>query len=289
MILCLLLSVLLNTAPGGLNTAPGGDESLSQARAQFDSGKYTDAVKTLTGVLQKEPQDPDAHFWLGRSYYELHDYDKAIDQAEMSVKYAPKNAEYTQWLGRAYGGKAEESHSFFLARKVKKAFEEAVKLNPLNLAARRDLMQYLTEAPWIVGGDKKEARKQIDAIMAADPLEGRLARAAYYDADKDWKEAEAEYLSILASKPDKIQPYMEAANYFADRKDAANIDKALDAAAHLKSDDPRQKYYRAVALIVRNTQPSTAEQLLKAYIAAPERSDYPSHRSANEWLGRIRR
>src|SRR5215470_14616661 len=98
---------------------------------------------------------------------------------ETSVKLAPDNSEYNRWLGRAYGGKAEKSRSFFLARKVKKAFETAVHLAPQSIEARRDLMQFCIEAPWIVGGDKGTAKEQIDAIQKLSPLEGRLARAAY--------------------------------------------------------------------------------------------------------------
>ena len=282
MILSLLLSVVLAAAPP--------EEAIQKARSSFDSGNYTEAVKTLTAALVQSPEEASAHYWLARSYYEMRNYDKAVDHAELAVKFAPKSAEYTQWLGRAYGGKAEQGHSFFLARKVKRTFEDAVRLNPFNVEARRDLMQYLVEAPWIVGGDKKEARKQIDAIAAIDPLQGRLARAAYFETNKEWKEADAEYLAILAMNPTRVEPYMEAANYFADRKDARSLERALEGAAHLNSSDPRQNYYRAALFILRETGLSTAEQLLKAYIAnVPERSDYPSHKSATEWLNRVRR
>jgi tetratricopeptide (TPR) repeat protein len=281
MILPLIFSLFLTLSPY--------QESIDKARASFDSGNYAEAIKTLNAELARSPQEASIHYWLTRCYYELRNYDKAIEHGELAVKYAPKNAEYADWLGRAYGGKAEEGHSFFLARKVKKAFEDAVRLNPFNVDARRDLMQYLTEAPWIVGGDKKEARKQVDAIAAIDPLQGRLAYAAYCEASKDWNEADAEYLAILDAKPNKIGPYMDAANYFADRKDARNLERALDAAAHLNSSDPRQNYYRAIVLILRGTDLPKAEQLLKAYIALPERSDFPSRKHANEWLAKTRR
>jgi tetratricopeptide (TPR) repeat protein len=284
MILGLILSILLITP----------EDSVQRARSSFDAGNYNEAVKTLTAALTPAPTDAatnaSIHYWLARSYYEQRNYDRAVDNAETAVKLAPQNAEYTQWLGRAYGGKAEEGHSFFLARKVKKAFEDAVRLNPFSVDARRDLMQYLVEAPWIVGGDKKEARKQIEAITAIDPLQGQLARGSYLEADKDWKGADAEYLAIIGEKPNRIEPYMEAAAYFAGRKDAGNIERSLAAAAHLNSKDPRQDFYRAVALVLKGTELPTAEKLLKSYVAnVPERSDYPSHKSADNWLTRIPR
>src|SRR5439155_2051958 len=213
----LYLSVLLSTQ-WTLTSAP-----LQLARSQFDSGNYAAAVKTLGGAIRENPQDPAFHFWLARSYYETRDYDKAVTSAETAVRLAPENAEYNRWLGRAYGGKAEQSNSFFLARKVKQAFEAAVRLAPRSIEARRDLMQYCVEAPWIVGGDKDKARQQIEAISLLDPVEGRMARAAYLATDKQWKAAESEYLSILDQRPQHIDAYIEAADFFADRKDAKNL------------------------------------------------------------------
>ena len=276
MIFCfLLLSAVLN------------EEPVHTARSQFDSGDYRGAVKTLTAALLESPKDSSLQYWIARSYYELQDFDNAISHAEAAVQLAPQNAEYNRWLGRAYGGKAERSHSFFLARKVKKAFEAAVRLAPHNIAARRDLMQYCVEAPWIVGGDKQKAREQIEAIAGLDPLQGGLARAAYLATDKQWKAAEAVYLSIVNQQPPNFEAYMEAADFFAGRKDEENLERTLVAASSLDARDPRIAYYRAVCLILSGTEFATAEKLLRNYIAnVPGRSDYPSHNSAMEWLRR---
>jgi len=216
----------------------------------------------------------------------LRDYDKAISGSETAVKLDPKNAEYNRWLGRAYGAKAEQSRSFFLARKVKQAFEAAVRLAPGDIAARRDLMQYCVEAPWIVGGDKDKARQQIEAIAAIDPIQGKMARAAYLSTDKQWKAAEAEYVSLMGQHPQNLDAYMEAADYFAGRNDANNLERAINTASQIGPQDPRLNYYRAVVLVLRQSELPTAAKLLQAYISVPERSDYPSHRSATEWLRR---
>src|SRR2546427_11853577 len=138
-----LISVLLNFGPA------------ETARAAFEMGNYSAAVKAATAALAGGQQDASLHYWALRSYYELHDYEKAITHGEQAVKLDPSNAEYNQWLGRAYGERAEENHSFFLARKVKQAFEAAVHLSPTSVSARRDLMEFFAQAPWIVGGDKQ--------------------------------------------------------------------------------------------------------------------------------------
>ena len=167
---------------------------------------------------------------------------------------------------------------------MKKAFETAVTLDPLNIDARRDLMEYLVEAPWIVGGDKDKAKEQIEFINKLDPIEGRLAQAAFFSAEKKWKEAQIEYLAALDQRPGKIDAYMEAADFFADRKDADHLQHALDGAARLGVRDPRLDFYRAVLLLLRRVDLSSADALLRSYLNVPERSDYPSHKSASTWL-----
>jgi tetratricopeptide (TPR) repeat protein len=270
----LLFALLLNEA------------TIQTAQSQFDAGNYKAALDTLSTALAKSPNDAPLHYWSARSNYELRDYDKAISESETAVKLDPKNAEYNRWLGRAYGAKAEQSRSFFLARKVKQAFEAAVRLAPGDIAARRDLMQYCVEAPWIVGGDKDKARQQIEAIAAIDPIQGKMARAAYLATDKQWKAAEAEYVSLMGQHPQNLDAYIEAADYFAGRNDANNLERAINGASQLGPQDPRQNYYRAVVLVLRQSELPTAAKLLQAYISVPERSDYPSHRSATEWLRR---
>lgn len=283
----LLLSAMLNMEPGP-TPGPTAATAVDAARAAFETGNYTEAIRTASGALSAGPEDPSLHYWALRSYYELHDYDKAVTQGEQAVKLDPANAEYTRWLGRAYGEKAEQSHSFFLARKVKQAFEAAVHLAPTSIPAHRDLMEFLAQAPWIVGGDKQKAKEQIDEISKMDSTEGHLARGSYFQADKKWKEAEAEYVAVLSASPRRIDDYMEAAEFFERRKDVQRIEEAVESASRIDSKDPRLEYYNAVSLILRGREIPTAEKLLRSYVAnIPERSDYPSHKAAQEWLNRI--
>jgi len=283
--LLLLTSFLLQISP-----AVAAAEPADTARAQFETGNYSAAIKTVTAALSEAPEDASLHFWALRSYYELRDYNNAVTHGEKAVRLDPQNAEYSRWLGRAYGAKAEQNHSFFIARKVKQAFEAAVHLAPMSIPARRDLMQYLTEAPWIVGGDKTKAREQIEVISKIDPVEGHLARAAYFAADKKWQEAEREYVAAVDAHPQRLDSYIEAAEFFEDRKNAQQIERVVDAARRVDPKDPRLDYYTAVSLILRRNELPVAEHLLRSYLAnVPQRSDYPSHRAAEQWLSLIGR
>ena len=263
--------------------------SLQNAIRQFNSGNYSGAVSTLQAAVIANPNNAELFYWLGRSYYELHDYDNAISNLEKAVQLDPKNSDYHLWLGRAYGGKADREHSFFLAKKVKKEFEDAVATNPSNIPARRDLEEFDIDAPWVVGGNKDEAKAQVEAITAIDPVQGHLARA-FYNAQvtKKHDAAESEYQQVLAAKPNKVEPYFEAADYFIKQNKPAELKAAIDGAAALNPNDPRVAYYRGVYGVLSAIDPSHSEQDLKSYLAStPDRSDWPSHAAAREWLGRL--
>jgi tetratricopeptide (TPR) repeat protein len=272
------------------NGSPADATAMIQtAQRQINSGNYSGAIATLQAAVSQNSSNAEAYYWLGRSYYEIRDYDNAITAAEKSVALDAKNSAYHDWLGRIYGGKADRDRSFTYARKVKKEFETAVQLNPSNIPARRDLEEYLIEAPWVVGGNKDEAAKQVDAIAAIDPVEGHLARAVFdLDSLKKPDLAEKEYRDVLAAKPTKIDPYFEVIGFFQKQNKPADMQTAIQAAALVSPNDPRLAYARGVALVLANSNLPEAEKDLKSYLAStPDRSDWPSHAAAREWLGRL--
>lgn len=283
--LVFFLLLLVSPIPARADNAA----AFESAHKEFEAGDYPAAMSTLREIMAASPNDAKANYWLARCYYELRDFNSAITYAEKAVHLEPQNSLYHQWLGRSYGEKADREHSFFLARKVKKEFQQAVKLDPSNLEARLDLMEFDIDAPWVVGGNKDEAREQIEAISAADPIEGHLARAAFFlRVQKKPDLAENEYRQILEAKPAKIEPYLEIVGFYQHQSKPSEMETAMQAAAAVNASDPRLAYYRGVARIVSGNQLAAAEQYLKKYIAStPERSDWPSHAAARLWLGQL--
>ena len=286
----LLAAVALVSIGSPLTAAPGDSSSeIQTAQRQFNAGNYAAAISTLQSAVTQNSSNAEAYYWLGRSYYEVSDFDSAVVQAEKSVSLDPKNSLYHQWLGRIYGGKADRDRSFSLAKKVKKVFQDAVSLNPSNLEARRDLEEYCLDAPWIVGGSKDEALEQVNAIAAIDPVRGHLARALYdREALKKPDDAENEIRQVLAAKPKDVEPYFEAAGFYQSQNKPEDMRAAVQAASAASPNDPRLDFYRGVAAVLSNTDLSTAERDLKSYLAStPDRSDWPPHAAAREWLGRL--
>jgi len=281
--MALLVSALLAPAPMQWTHDPA-----VIAQGQFDRGDYPSAIDTLSTAIAANPHDARLFHWRSRCYLEMKDYARAIADAERAVAERSDSSEYRRWTGRAYGGGAEQAKSFSLARKVKAAFEEAVKLDPSNVDARRDLAEFYLEAPWIVGGDRGKALKEADAIARLDPVAGHLAHAAYSRHEKRLADAEADYQRALDLRPSRIDPYFEAADFYEKRADAAKLANTVEQGWQVAPGDVRLLYYKAVALVLANQNLTEADGLLRRYLTtSPRRSDFPSHAAALQWRGRL--
>jgi cytochrome c-type biogenesis protein CcmH/NrfG len=256
-----------------------------------NAGRYQELAEALQTALESQPQSAVLHYWLGRSYYELRDYNRAESSLDRATKLAPDGSEYYDWLGKASGRKAQQVNPFSamsLARKTHRSFETAVRLSPTNIEAQRDLIRYLLNAPGFLGGGEDKALKQIQALSVVGAVDGMLARAEYYATRKKFDLAAAEYQKILKTDVRRIGVQMEIAEYYRDRGDAASMQAAVDAAAKLRPDDPRLEYYRGVALILARQDSAGAEKHLRTYLqTVPDGSQVPSHSSAHEWLGKL--
>lgn len=96
----------------------------------------------------------------GQAAYARGDYARAADVLAEAVRRAPADDEAVYWLGKAYGRQAERAgwlEAVKLARKTRDALERAVKLNPDNHDAVRDLADYYDQAPGFLGGDARKA------------------------------------------------------------------------------------------------------------------------------------
>jgi tetratricopeptide (TPR) repeat protein len=282
-----LLSAGLLIAPRVLRADAAS--AIQSARRQMDAGNYSAAITTLQGAVPGNASNAEVVYWLGRAYYEMKDWDNAVAQGEKSIAIDAKNSLYHQWLGREYGGKADRDRSFSDAKKVKAEFKQAVALDPSNIAARRDLEEYCLDAPWIAGGSKDEALEQVKGIAAVDPVAGHVAQALYdREGLKNNDETDLELKQVLAAHPKSIDSYLEVADFYRQLNKPADMNTALDAAAHVSSSDPRVAYFRGVAGVLSNSNLPDSERDLKSYLAStPDRSDWPSHAGAREWLGRL--
>ena len=267
------------------------EESLEAGKQAFEVSDYAKAIHLLQSTAAAEPANAEVHLWLARAYYELQEHDAAVNSAEKAVKMDPGNSRYHEWLGRAYGQKAEHSSWFSalgFAKKTRKEFETAVKLDGNNFAARQALVEYDCSAPGIAGGGEDKARPEIAELAALDAAEGRYAAGNCRRQKKDFAAADEQFTKALESHPRSTELIYDIGDYALKRNEAERLLAVADAGERLNPDDPRGKFYRAAALILRKEQADDAERLLREYLKkGPTRSSYPRPATVHAWLGQL--
>lgn len=265
---------------------------LDSAKSLFDAGRYTEAQSILQTESSKSAQFAPLYYWLSRCAFELYNNDAAVTYAERAVALDYNNSTYHYFLGVASGHKAEHANWFSalgLARKTHLEFEEAVRLDPGNMEAQRDLISYYIVAPSIVGGGEDRAEENIAKLSAINPVQAHLAKIELNQARKKWTQAEAEGKAVLASKPREVKPYLEVAEYYEAREDATGIRTAITAIPQGLPVDVHVDYYRGVADVLAGDRIQEAEAMLKGYLSKepPRREDHSPLSSAHSWLGRL--
>src|SRR6266545_4761382 len=176
----------------------------------FEARKFDEARASLEAAVREDPQDARAASYLGRVYLAVGNSDRAVQWMGRSVALESANAEYHLWLGRAFGNQAMQASVLkqpSLARKVKKEFEEASRLDPDNLEARFGLIEFYLRAPGVLGGSPKKADEQAEEICRRDLLQGYRARGRIAEHRKDFDRALAQYDAAAREFPEKTEPF----------------------------------------------------------------------------------
>ncbi len=267
------------------------EAGLEAGRRAYEASEYTKAILALQTAAAKEPQNGDVQLLLAKSYLELQQHDPAIKSAEKAVAIDPQNSIYHEWLGRAYGEKADHAGWFSaisLAKKTRKEFETAVQLDGGNYSARQALIEFDCSAPGIVGGGEEKALPQIKQLAEMDAAEGHYAAGNCRRQKKDFAVADEEFTKALESNPKSAELLYDIGDYAAKRSQPERLLAVADLGERVAPGDPRRRFYRGVALVLKKENPEEAERLLREYAKiAPTRSGYPRPAAAHAWLGRL--
>lgn len=288
------LAVLLAELVGGTTSILAtvkGNQATEAGRRAYESSDYSKAVLELQAAAAREPQNGEIQLLLTKSYLELQERDAAINSAEKAVAIDPKSSLYHEWLGRAYGEKADHSSMFTamgFAKKTHREFEIAVQLDEKNFSARQALIEFDCAAPGMVGGGEEKAKPEIEKLQGMDASEWHYAEGNCRRQKKDFAAADAEFKLALESRPKSAELIFDVGDYAVRRGQAERLMEVAELGGEVAPDDPRGMFYEAVGLILKKEKPEEAEKLLREYLKrAPKRSSYPRYATAHEWLGRL--
>jgi tetratricopeptide (TPR) repeat protein len=286
-----VMLLLAGTAIAVAQATVRNDGSLEEARRAYEASDYPKAIEVLQEAAARDPKNGDIQLLLAKSYLELQQHDAAIRSAEKAVELDPQNSVFHEWLGRAYGDKADRAGWFSaisLAKKTRREFQMAVELDDWNFSARQALIEFDCSAPGLVGGGEEKARPHIQKLMELNAAEGYYAAGNCRRQKKDFAAADEGFTKSLESRPKSAELIYDIGDYAMKRGQPERLFSVAEAGERAAPSDPRAKFYRGVALVLIQEKPEEAERLFEEYVRrAPKRSGYPSPAWVHVWLGRL--
>ena len=265
---------------GGLTASAA---SLAKAEALYQRTDYEGSL----AILNKNTDDAATNFLIGRDYFMRGELRKATEFFSKATQEDPTSSEYMDWLGRAYGKRAENSpfvSAPVFASKAREAFERAVELNPKSSDALSDLFDFYLDAPGFMGGGYEKALAVADKMAAIDPPEAFLEKAKLAKKRKDYSEAETHLREAVAADPNEVGHLITLAKFLASEGRFEESDKVFQRAEKLDPNSPRVWYAYADSLIKQKRDLDEAKALLQKYMAAVITPDDPPKQEAEQLL-----
>ncbi|MBW4038669.1 MAG: tetratricopeptide repeat protein [Acidobacteria bacterium] len=263
--------------------------ALENAHGALMDGHLDDAIRSLQTTLASDPKNGEACLLLCRSYYAEEHEDEAVSACEAAVQAMPRSSEAWDWMGRAYGFKANLTGpvtGFTLARKVKDAFETAVALDPHNGAAVNDLGEFYIKAPAIVGGGNEKAVALAASVRATLPQEAHRIDGLAAEKRKDYGTADREFKAAVAvaNRPDA---WDDLGAYYIKRGEADAAVEALNKALALDKNKGPSIVDAASLLDQMQREPKIALKAFREYLAGDAKSDAAPVVRADVMLGKL--
>ncbi len=260
------------------------------ARELLDSGRADEALRLLNGPSGS--RSAENNNFVCRVYYSVQDWDNAVRYCERAIKLEPKNTVYQLWMGRSYGQKASVANpvwAYALARKTVACFKLAHELDRNNMSAARDLAEYYTTAPAIVGGGNDKALTLAAEIASQHPSDAAWIRAMAAASAGHPDEAEREYNESIRLDHDSASTYLELARYLRGRKSWNRFQQTVERAMQSSKIQPSDRYNAAEMLLKTERNLEEAVRQLRAYIHGAHTEEEAPVFRAHYLLGEVLR
>jgi predicted Zn-dependent protease len=205
-----LLATIVCLAPSALFAQSA--EELAEA------GHWKRVRAIVEPRVKTNPNDAQALWLLARVKEAFGDREGALPLAEKAVALDGRNASYHVQLADLCGSLAQSASLFrqiSLGRRVKSELDAAVAVDLKHVDALWGLMQFLWQAPGLVGGDKDKARQMAQRIGQINPARGYFAQAQIATYEKQPAKLEDLYRKAVEADPRSYQAQMTLANYYA--------------------------------------------------------------------------
>ena len=201
------LRLLLLCGAASLSSpAHAASDPLKDAITLIDSHRLPEARAILAALVEREPGNAKALWYLGKSDLLMQRREEAIVSLRRAVALAPSDHRILADYGTACLLRSSDLgaslKSIGYARQGRDALLKAVELAPDVIAYREGLAAFYRRAPGLVGGGMDKAYDQAAEIAKRDPARGVIIKASIQAEEKKYDEARAACEEALRNQPD---------------------------------------------------------------------------------------
>jgi tetratricopeptide (TPR) repeat protein len=305
-----------------LAAAPHPACAQTPAETLIEAGHWKRARVLVEAAIRERPNDALANFLLSQVNHAFGDNASPLPLAEKAVALDGGIAKFHRQVAEAVGVAAQRANpvqQLFLARRFRKEIDRALELDPRDVQAWRDLVEYYRLAPGIVGGDRAKALATARRLAEIDPAEGflaqaqlspggaenlyrqavecrpvhyraRIALAAFYLEPRHRNFAAAEAQAREAARIDagRVDAYVILARLYAGAGRWNDLDALLETAVRAVPDDLAPYYRAAEVLLASRRDPDRARRYFERYLTAPAEGNQPTLAEARGALEQAR-
>jgi Flp pilus assembly protein TadD len=262
-----LAVVVLISAAAGAQCLPGAgdtrDADLEQARALVRNGSLAEAVVLLHRVVERHPNDADAHLLLGSVLALVPSRSEAVAEVRRAIELRPDSASSYNTLGMMLARFAE----FELARQ---AFERAIRVDPRFAEAHQNLGLVLAQTSEYKLAGEHVARAL--ELSAGSPKTAylHLLNGRILGAQEKHELAAREFETAIRLRPDYPEAYLDLAAAKDKLLDEAGRFQALRKAVQLAPQNVEARYQLGKEYLTRGDGAKAVEHLRVAYRLKPD-------------------
>lgn len=188
-------------------------QTIANAQHLLHKGQFVTAQQELEKLLSQEPQNQEAQLLLGQAHCQQSNFDQAIKVLKPLRTAVKNHSDLYFWLGQSYKGKLLATENFLekgvLSSKVKEYLEKAIALDPQHVEARESIAYFYFSAPGIVGGSKRKAFKEVEAIRPLDPRRSYVLAGNLHRQNENYPAAIKAYQALMEMEPQEANwPYL---------------------------------------------------------------------------------
>jgi tetratricopeptide (TPR) repeat protein len=212
----LLAAAFFVQIAGAGTGAPSPADDLSP-EGLIKAGHWKRARARVEPLYKANPNDAELNYLMSEIDDAFGDLAEARSLAERAVELKGNESRYHRQLADVDGETAETASLFAKggwAKKFKAECETAAALDPKNLDARFDLLEYDLQAPRLMGGGKDKGAAMAEEIARIDAAQGYLAQARLAQDRQDAAAQESWFLKAAAAQPNDYDILAAVANFY---------------------------------------------------------------------------